>query len=274
MESHRRVIGLGVISLIISALLVFSFASEASDGPVEVLKNEFPTAGGTGFTLALVAREDIEHLQLRFSVLSPEDLSDEEVADPDSLERFAGDIGGYQIEPGSGPADFLGDILRLNWFSERMDGQGIVPENHTATIRIEESEYELLLHDYTRMMDHILGKNQTSTLELVFGAAVNATGHSFFFEGGSAFVPYDDMDILSVSHNDQKVTYVPDHQVSEGTLPLSAAPRGVLDFEDMERDDTVGIVIRIQPFADFALQVVKIYADGELFDEPIVNVMR
>ncbi len=94
-------------------------------------------------------------------------------------------------------------------------------------------------------------------------------------EGRPSFCP-GTVKLLSISHNERKQTYVPDLQVSYGSeeLPLSVAPRGVVEFRSVKKDDTVSIVMNIEPFAGFVLQIVKIYADGELYDEPIVNVVR
>ena len=73
-----------------------------------------------------------------------------------------------------------------------------------------------------------------------------------------------------------------EHQISGAPdeLPLSAAPRGTPVFESVKRDDTISVVINIDPLAEgpiyrlFHLQIIKVYADGELFDEPILNVLR
>lgn len=275
MELDRRIIGLALVSLIISALVVFSLAKEVTDQPFEIIRNEFPSPGETIFTFALVAREDIENLQLRFSVIYPRILRAEEVVDPEFFEVVHQDIGGYQITPGSGPEDVLGNIRRLPWFWEEMDDQGISPDSDTRTVRIGRSEYDLLFHDYSRIMDHILGTNETASLQLVHGALVNSTGHCFYMDGGSAFSP-GTVKLLSISHNERKASYVPDVQVSEGSeeLPLSTAPHGVVEFESVKRDDTVSVVINIEPYGGFVLQIIRVYTDGELHDRPIVNAVR
>jgi hypothetical protein len=202
-------------------------------------------------------------------------IRSEEMVDAEMFETAYGDIGGYQIDSGSGPEDILANIRRLTWFREGMEDQGIAPENYSRMINIEDSEYDLLFYDYSPMMDHILGANETASLQLLHGALVNSTGHFFYMEGGSAFSS-GTIEILSITHSEEKVSYAPDHQISEDSeqLPLSTAPHGVLEFNSVERDDTVSIIINVRPYVGLNLQIIKVYADGELYDEPIINVVR
>ena len=286
MKTDSRVIGLAVISLIVSALIVFSFAKEVVDQPVEIIKNEIPSVGETIFTFALVAREDIENLELRFLFLTPDHrVRAEEMVDPDAFVRVSDpppSIGGYHIEAGSSPEDVLANIRRLGWFKERMANQNIVPEEDTTKIEFAGSEYDLLYVDYSQIMDYVIGANETANLPLVYAALINSTGHSLYLEGSSAFYSWLGTKQVVISHNDQKTTYVLEHQLTGASdeLPLSAAPRGTPVFESVKRDDTISVVINIDPLAEgvlnrlLYLQIIKVYADGELFDEPIVNVLR
>jgi len=286
MKTDSRVIGLAVISLIVSALIVFSFAKEVVDQPVEIIKNEIPSIGETIFTFALVAREDIENLELRFLFLDPDHrVRAEELVDPDAFGRVNDpfpSIGGYYIEPGGDPEDVLANIRRLGWFKEKMANQNIVPEEDRTKIEYADSEYDLLYIDYSQIMDYVIGANETANLPLVYAALTNGTGHSLYMEGSSAFYSWLGTKQITISHNENKTSYVLEHQLSgnPGELPLSAAPRGTPVFESVKRDDTISVVINIDPLAEgllnrlFYLQIIKVYADGELFDEPVVNVLR
>jgi hypothetical protein len=286
LKTDSRVIGLAVISLIVSALIVFSFAREVVDQPVEIIKNEIPSIGETIFTFALVAREDIENLELRFLFLVPDHrVRAEELVDPDAFGLVSDSfpsIGGYNIEPGGGPEDVLDNILRLGWFKEKMANLNIAPEEDLAKIEFAGSEYDLLYVDYSQIMDYVIGANETANLPLVYAALTNSTGHSLYMEGSSAFYSWLGTKNIAISHNEKKTTYVLEHQLTgvPDELPLSAAPRGTPIFESVERDDTISIVINIDPLAEgiynrlFYLQIIKVYADGELYGEPILNVLE
>ena len=286
MKTDNRVIGLAVISLIVSALIVFSFAREVVDQPVEIIKNEIPSVGETTFTFALVAREDIENLELRFLFLATgHRVRAEELVDPDAFVRASDppqSIGGYHIETGGGPEDVLANIRRLGWFKERMANQNIVPEEDRTKIEFAGSEYDLLYVDYSQIMDYVIGSNESANLPLVYAALTNSTGHSLYMEGSSAFYSLSGTKHIAISHNEVKTSYVLEHQLTGASdeFPLSAAPRGTPIFESVKRDDTISVVINIDPLAEgtvnrlFYLQIIKVYADGELFDVPIVNVLR
>lgn len=264
MKTDRRVVGLALVSLTISALVVFSFAKEAYDQPVEIIRNQFPTAGGTAYTFALVARKDIENLEVRFAILSKEELRDEEMVDPE-----------MEFGPGSRPEDILANVRRLIWFKERMEAQGILPEGCSGSVRVGNSDYDLVCFDYGRILDHLLGTNETLNLPTIHGALVNSTGHHYYMEGKSRFTT-GAIKSLAVSHNEMKVTYVPDAEAEEGSegVPLSEGPRGVLYHQSLHKDDTVSLVIAIEPFAGFEVRIISIYADGKLCGEPIIDVMK
>ncbi len=170
MKIDKRVTGLAMICFIVSALIVFSFAKEASDQPIEVIRNEFPSPGQTIFTFSLVANEDIEYLELRFSVMYPKILRSEEMVDPEMFASVHEAIGGYQVRAGNAPQDVLGNIRRLLWFGERMGDLGIFPDSRSRKVTIAGSEYDLLYHDYGPIMDHILGSNDTASMQLVHGS--------------------------------------------------------------------------------------------------------
>jgi hypothetical protein len=286
LKTDTRVIGLAIISLIVSALIVFSFAREIVDQPVEIIKNEIPSVGETIFTFALVAREDIENLELRFLFLAPDHrVRAEELVDPDAFGRVSDpfpSIGGYYIEPGGGPEDVLDNIRRLGWFKEKMANLNIVPEEDLAKIEFAGSEYDLLYVDYSQIMDYVIGANETANLPLVYAALTNSTGHSLYMEGSSAFYSLSGTKHIAISHNELKTSYVLEHQLTGAPdeFSLSAAPRGTPIFDSVKRDDTISVVINIDPLAEgtinrlFLLQIIKVYAYGELFGEPIVNVLR
>jgi hypothetical protein len=283
LKTDNRVIGLAVISLIVSGLIVFSFAREVVDQPVEIIKNEIPSIGETIFTFALVAREDIENLELRFLFLIPDHrVRAEELVVPDAFGKVNDMIGGYHIEPGNGPEDVLANIRRLGWFEERMANQNIVPEEDSTKIEFAGAEYDLLYVDYSQIMDYVIGANETANLPLVYAALTNSTGHSLYMEGSSAFYSWLGTKHIAISHNEKKTTYVLEHQLTGAPdeFPLSAAPRGTPIFESVKRDDTISVVINIDPLAEgvyntlFYLQIIKVYADGELFGKPIVNVLE
>ena len=112
---------------------------------------------------------------------------------------------------------------------------------------------------------------------------INETGGNLYLEGYTDFTldPEVNIEILSIAHNEKETRFVPKDQVWEeaGRLPLSEAPRGFLEFESVKKDDTLTVIYTVETLPRPAsrismIQLVKIYVNGELLDEPVVNLVR
>ncbi len=279
MALDKRVIGLALMSLIVSALIVFTLAGERADQPVEILKNQYPSvlpAGETTFTFSLVARQRIANLEIRFLTATPVVPGQGDLVDPD-----------LRYGPGDTPRQVLANVAKLVWFTNRSAALGIHPYEIAGTFEHGDAQSAFLLQDYSIPLQAVLGEDAALVPPLVFGAIMNETGHARYLEGRPDFFAFPGLNInvLTISHNDDEVRYVPDEKVWEGSdrLPMSQAPRGTLKLRSVERDDTVTVIATIDPKTfpppsyrkDIALiQVILIYVDGDLFGEPIVNVVR
>jgi len=280
-SSIHRLVALAFVSLVISGLLVFTFAEEKSDQPVEILRNEYPKTlpqGETTFSFSLVAREDLARLEIRFASVTTKDLSPDELIDPDIQENI------------TDPEDLLDNVMRNVWFVEKTAELGIEPVEDRMEIDIQGSDFDLLVRDYTDMITchlgpSLLGQNVTRNVPLIFGVFMNETNHQYL-EGKLDFFPVPTLNIkaLTISHNENETRYIPDDDVWEGSdrLPISSAPRGLAVFESVDRDDTVTVVITVEP-GSFSratdspiamLHLISIYIDGERYSEPIANILR
>jgi len=278
MVIDQRVIGLALVSLILSALVVFTLARETPDRPLEILKNQYPTvlpAGETAFSFAVVVREKLPGLKILFSVVTPAYPAQGDLIDPQK-----------QYRSQDTPQDVLANLARLGWFRNRTSSLGIEPNELSRPISVGKSQFRMLLQDYAASLGAVLGENATLNVPLIFGAMINETGYACHLEGEPGFfhLPEVNINVLTISCNEDEKKYVQDEKVWEGSgqLPLSQAPRGVVEFQSLARDDIITVIITAEPrtFAapsyrkDVALiQVIRIVVDGQLYDEPIVNVV-
>jgi len=279
MAIDERILGLAFVSLLLSGLIVFTLAREKADRPIELLKNQFPSvmpAAETTFSFALVARERIADIRLEFYMVTPAYPVQADLVEPRKQ---------YQAQ--DGPLDVLANVARLGWFRNRTASVGLVPEEISRTVTVGKSQFRLLLQDYTTPLHAILGENATLKVPLIYGAMINETGYACYLEGGPNFFAFPELNInvLTISHNEDEKRYVPLDKIWEGSgqLPLSEAPRGVVEFKSVAKDDTMTVILTVEPKTfsppssrrDVALiQLIQIYLDGELYDEPVVNVVR
>jgi hypothetical protein len=281
-QASHRLAGLAFVALVVSGLLVLSFAGIKPDQPIEVLRNEFPMIlppGKCTFTFSVVAKEDIRLMELRFEVLAPVDLIANDLVDPE-----------WEQGPADGPEDVLKNVRKLSWFEEATSELGIEGETFQQTISLEGGELDLLIRDYSatigsRLGPGLLGRNVTANVPLAFGVIMNVTEHQYFEGGMDFFVkPSVNLRNLLISHNENETRYVADEEVREGQdrLPISMVTRGIVSVESVKTDDTITVVMGAEPL-QFArdldapaalLQVIRVYLDGEAYGEPIVNVVR
>ncbi len=272
--ADRRVYGIGAISLILGTLLILTIAREVADEPVEILENSYPKIvpkGRATFTFSIVARQDFDEIQLRFLWAAP--LILDVLGMIDDKKEYA---------PGDGPEEVLENAVRFSWFRNQSSALGIEPEIYERSLLVESREYRTLIYDYSDMIDAVSGRNTTIGIPLTFVGMINATGGNHYLEGYTDFIvnPLININFLSIAHNEEEMRYVPENQLSEGRLPISMGPRGFLTVPDVKKDDTIHVIFTAESVPAPAgrnlgmIQIIKVYLDGELYDEPIVNVIR
>lgn len=277
METAGRHIGLAFICLVISCLLLLTFTSDRPEEPIEILGNDYPkilSLGRSTFSLSVMAREQLQRLELRFFVLTPRNLVSDDLVVPDRQCNSS--------------ADLLDNVRKLVWFEETNSDIGILPEEFFEETTIEGSRYGILLRDYSdvlgsRVGPSLLGGNLSSSAPLVFAAIANDTLQQYL-EGSSGFFvsPEVNLKSLSISHNEELTKYIPDDEVREGSLPISQAPGASVVFESVGVDDTITVAFGVEPLRfsrdsdgpALMLQMIRVYVDGESFGDPIVNVLR
>ncbi len=273
----RRIAGLALVSITLSGLLVFSFAEERSENPIDVLTNEYPDllpSGEVTMALSIAARRPIKRVDIRSITLTTRDLNTGWLIDPK-----------MEYNESSTPYDVLGNDLRLQWYGEELSRMGLEPRTLNATITLEDSDFSLTCIDYTDIISHLLGTGATANISLAYAVAMNETGYFLWLEGGNDFFvrPNRNIQRLMFSHNENETTYVPEDEIFEGSglLPLSEAPRGVVSYQSVERDDTISVITtfdtRSVPSATSSpiasVQVIDVLVDGEA-QRPVINVIR
>jgi hypothetical protein len=268
---------------------MLTIARERVDQPVEILKNDFPSlieeSRKATFSFAMVARKKFQNLQIRFTVLSLRNVRYGDLIDP--MRKF---------NTSDTAEDILANIVKLSWLENETTLLGIEPDEYNQTLWLDGVASRLLLVDYSYILEQLSGRNSILGNPLTYGAIIDENGEAYYLEGVSDFffTPQENIISLSTSHNAEEQNYLPDDQIWEGSnrLPLSEAPAGgVLDYVGVDKDDTFTVIFTIE--ADSSnlppgfgsspssakkdlsmLQIIRIYLDGELFEEPIINIVK
>lgn len=285
MRFDRRVFGLVVVSLVLSTLTVLTIARERVDKPLQILRNECPSSvvGNmkATFSFSVMARERFEDLMLRFSMLTQKALRPEDVIDPNR-----------QFDATEDPEEVLGNVVKIDWLKNQTEVLGIEPEIFNYTFRFQDTGCRMVIWDYSSILESLSGQQLALRAPLLYAAIIDDNGKEYYLEGESGFffIPQSNIVSLSIARNTNQTGYIPDDEVrAESKLPLSEAPKGVLNYKGVEKDDTFAVVFTVDPQvfpASFAssppsgkidisvVQVIRAYLDGVLFDQPIINVME
>ena len=282
----KRIVGLGLVSLILATLFIITIARENVEAPIEVFQNEFPpqmASGRSTFRFAVVARESFENVQIRFLILWERAPEFKDLVDP-----------GRIFNTSSRAEEVLGNIVKLSWLRNETSLLGIEPEVFDLTVDLGEgTPNRMLIHDYSSIIDSLSGREAILGAPLTYAAIIDENGKEYYLEGASDFFvnPADNILSLMISRNDQEKSYYPTDQIWEGSnrLPIPEAPKGgILDYADVEKDDRFNVILTTEnrnkpPSFGFVLgpdkkdfgyiQMIRIYLDGDLYDEPILNVV-
>ncbi len=288
MRIDKRLLGLAAVSLILSTLIMITIAREKIEKPVEILKNEYPTtlkvSQKATFSFAVVARKEFKHVAFRFSLLAQRSLRYSDVLDPRK-----------EFNATSSPDEVLDNVLKIGWLRNQTEPLGIEPERTYTEFEYQGTKFKMVFYDYGPALEPLTGLDAARNTALTYAAIVDENGEWYYFEGAPGFFyrPQENMVSLSISHNTNQTDYLPDDQVWEGSgrLPISAAPPGRLDYTDVKKDDTFTFIFTVEadqtnlpagfgskpapPRKNISLiEVVKIYLDGELYDQPIFNLIE
>jgi hypothetical protein len=281
----KRMIGLALVSLILGTLAIFTIAREYVEAPIDVFQNEFPPhmGGRSTFRFAVVARERFENLQIRFSVLCEKAFEFKDMVDPHK-----------EYDTSSIAEEVLDNSVKLSWLRNETSLLGIEPEEYDLTVTLEGAPCRILIQDYSNVIGSLSGPQAILGRTLTYGAIIDENGEEYYLEGASDFFvnPSDNILSLMISRNVEEQSYYPVDQIWEGSnrLPLSEAPKGgILDYSDVQKDDRINVIFttenRNMPPGfgsvlalnkkDFGyIQMIRIYLDGALYDEPILNVVK
>jgi hypothetical protein len=280
----KRIVGLAIVSLILATLIMVTIARERIDQPIEIIQNEFPEAmGKSTFKFAVVARQKFEDLRIRFTIMWQEPLAFGDKIDPQK-----------EYNSSSTAEDVLGNSLKLSWLANQTALLNLEPEKYDLTVDLEGTPTRMVIHDYSAMVDSTSGRESILGSPLIYAAIVDENGEEYYLEGISGFFvnPTDNILSLRISHNDQEQHYTQDDQIWEGSgrVPVSEAPTGgILDYSGVDKDDRFNVVLTAEPRnspkgfgGDLGsgrkklafIEVIRIYADGELYGEPIINVVE
>jgi hypothetical protein len=282
----KRMAGLALVSLILATLIMITIARENVEAPIEVFQNEFPpqmASGRSTFRFALVARESFENVQIRFSILWEKSPEFKELVDP-----------GKEFNTSSKAEDVLDNIVKLSWLRNETSLLRIEPEVFDLTVNLGDGAPDrILIHDYSSIIDSLSGRQAMLGAPLTYAAILDENGEEYYMEGASGFFvnPTENVLSLMISRNDQEQNYFPIDQIWEGSnrLPIQEAPEGgILDYADVEKDDRFNVIFTTEnrdkpPGFGFVLgpdkkdfgyiQMIRVYLDGELYDQPILNVV-
>ena len=280
MKMDTRVLALGLVSLIVSGLAVFSLVGEEEGEPIRVLNNQYPLTYDPGeedaFALSLLARNREDVVQVDFSIMIPKRLESVEMVDP-----------GFVLDASSDPEDVLRNSRKFVWFSEQAASLGIEPEIYEGDAKIGDGQFSLLIKDFG-VLAELLGPESVSNQPLIYGVAINETGESFYLEGFRDFFyrPASNIRSVDIVQGEEETTFVPDVQVlgeGSGHLPLSDAPRGSVVFRSGRKDDILKVSFSVKVFSlpqgsyqmDLAfMQFIKIHLNGEPYGDPIINLVH
>ncbi len=283
-EVDKRVIGLALLSVILSTLIMITIAGEDIEQPVEILKNEYPRKLGgrkTTFSFAMVSREKFENVEMRFAMLSRESLRAADMIDPQK-----------EFNVTDSPQDVLDNVVKFDWLMNQTSLLGIEAEKFEREFQFQGVQGDMVLYDYTAILGSLSGQEIAVSVPLLYAAIIDENGYSYYFEGKSDFFYEPEMNLVSLttSHNENETSYLPEDQAwGDVKLPISEAPTGVLEYRSVDKDDTFSVIFTVEmtesppgfsiPIKEeemnlVLIQVIRAYLDGELFEDPIFNLIE
>jgi len=287
LKVDKRILGLAAVSVILSTLIMLTIARERIERPIEILKNDYPSVLEEGrkstFSFAMVARQKFQNLQIRFSILNAMSPKYAQMVDPKR-----------SFNSSNQPQDVLDNLVKLGWLFNETKLMGLEPERFNHTFQFQGTECRMAVYDFGNVLESVTGRDVALAAPMIYGAIIDANDKAYYLSGESDFffTPKENVLSLSISHNADEQNYIPDDQIWEGAkrMPISKAPvGGVLDYGPVAKDDTFTVIFTVEPDSRYMpegfgqtggdkpisfIQMIRIYLDGKLYGEPIINVMQ
>ncbi len=283
-QIDKRIVGLALVSVILSTLIMLTIAGERVEEPVEILKNEYPkilTGRKSTFSFAMVSRKRFENVELMFSMMTTKSLKVKDMIDSRK-----------EYNATDSPDEVLENIVKFSWLKNQTSLLEIEPEKFEREITFQGIGGRMVIYDYTSILASLSGEDIAVEVPLTYCAIIDENGNDYYFEGKSDFFYKPELNMISLttSHNDNESSYLPEDQAwGDVKLPMSTAPKGILEYHSVEKDDTFSVIYTVEMTntpsgfggpvkegeMDLAMvQMIRAYLDGELFDEPILNLIR
>jgi hypothetical protein len=251
MKADRSLVGIIMIALVVSTVITLFIIGEGG-GPYSIIKSEY-SKSGTGRWLIgvnLLAKEPIGSLKISHYALIKRDYP--------------------EIDPTGTPEEVSKRIRSLESYMkavEAVGGEPIVKKLRVQIPRWEDEdtllneEFDLYIYDFSEYVWQAVPDDIMYSLQRprhryghlfdyynAFGCAFDDNGNlTYFLEGVADFYVNKVIiiDELTVQLNQNKTTYygVTKEDTPGGELSVLFAPdRGIVTFEDLERNDRISVV--------------------------------
>jgi len=269
---RRDILGVALIALTASTVLTTFIIGERAENMVELLENTFPAVVShdqrNTFSLALIARKPTGVLEIEIS----------------SLNRV--DTENIDIEMGIFGRDAMMSLDSIKSLIHMSEAAGVEPVEYEMDVEWNRTPHDLYVMDFTDVLvpvldDELLAGYAVTGVSTIYAGVFNETGLALLFSGFRDFFPLRNVTIteMSISFNDEKETFKRIKELSPAEIAsgvptlLDAPPLGRLQYEDLEKDDTIRLAFSVDrstvPYLE-NLELVRIFADVEL-EEQLAN---
>lgn len=271
---RREFIGIVLIALTASTIVTLMLIGEVSEDRVEVLENKHPKGLGhdsrNTFSLALIAREPLTSVVIEVSALRELDTTT------------------MEVEMGQFGREAMMELEPISTMMEMCNQIGVEPEEfEMEDVVRNKTTQDLYVFDFTDALADINGNVVSGYddwgLTTVYAGFFNESGMSYLYGGVSDFFFMRNSTIteLSVEFNDDKKVYKRLKELSPSEIAsgvpdmLDAPPLGMVEFRDLEKDDTMRLAFSIdrssvpnQDINEFRLldgfELIEISCNGEI----------
>ncbi len=278
MVDKRLLVMLSIIA-ILSTSVVSLFFREKVVEPVEILRHDWnlPSEGESllipyeegrfAYTFAIVARQPVAELELRFATLENQTL-------PRNISLVGESIAEKALSlPDVGPL-----LQTLESFS---NATPMELKQADTTVQWRGHVYQAHILDYTESIEALAMPDTLRRLATIHAFLFNSDGGlARYYRGPPDFFWRRDTTLvdLTIQRNKNVTKYAQRASEATGTTPMDLAPPfGVLRFEDLKKDDRISITISFNPARvsgrKALMQVVAVHVDG-VFHRLYISIME
>ncbi len=271
---RREFIGIVLIALTASTVVTLMLIGEVSEDRVEVLENKHPKGlshdSRNTFSLALIAREPLTSVVIEVSALRKLDTRT------------------MDLEMGQFGREAMMELEPISTMMEMCNQIGVEPEEfEMEDVVRNKTTQDLYIFDFTDALANVDGSIVSGYddwgLTTVYAGFFNESGMSHLYGGVNDFFFMRNSTIteLSVEYNDDKEVYKRLKELSPSEIAsgvpdmLDAPPLGMVEFRDLEKDDTMRLAFSIdrssvpnQDINEFKLldgfELIEISCNGEI----------